>query len=536
MKRLLLAFAGLVTLLTACSDQDTTVRRSTFDLGASRYLRLNIGDDPATLDPRKARDLASNSLCAMIFEGLTRLGPDGQPELAVAKSVDVSEDGKLYTFELHELEWSNGDPLTAFDFVTSWRTMLDPMFPAPQADKLYAIKNGKDIKEGFLAAESLGARAVGDYILTIELDQPTPYFLELTAFRAYLPINSNVERTHPQWATRISDGQFSCNGPFIITEWKHHDHITLMRNPRYREADSVKLPGIELSMVSSETAFQMFEQGELDWAGSPLDQIPTDSISSLRSVGLLHEREAKATEFFRFNTTEPPFNNQNVRKALSLALDRNAIVEHLLEGTARVAYGFIPPSSQWPDPEYPSGVNLPEAQRLFALGLEELGIKKEDLPPITIAYANYERKHLIAQAVQQDWQNALGVEIVLEAREGAVLWNKLANLQYQIIAGSWFADIKDPIDLLNIFRTKDIGTNNTGWEDPVYEGLLEMSERKKSPSERLEILQLAEKLLIEEMPLLPIFHYSFNYVKNEDLNNAELNSLGQIEVRTAHFR
>jgi oligopeptide transport system substrate-binding protein len=225
-----------------------------------------------------------------------------------------------------------------------------------------------------------------------------------------------------------------------------------------------------------------------------------------------------------------------VRQALAVAIDRVAIVENLLSNNPRAATGLVPPTSRWPLVQKLIPVGKTEAKRLFAEGLNELAMDVGDLPLITITYGNSEPRHLMAQAIQQNWREVLGLEVALERQEPKVLWDRLAALDYQICAGSWFADIQDPVDFLNVFKNRGVSTNNTGWEDPVYEGLVEMSEDELDPKERLEVLQLAENLLLEEMPILPIFHYTLNYVKSDKVDGVVLTELGAMDCRRASMK
>src|SRR5690242_3813247 len=208
-------------------------------IGQRSTLRLNIENDPNTLDPRKARDLHSQALARLFFEGLTRVGKNGKAELALAESVSYSGDATQYTFHLKDAYWSNGDSVTAYDFIHAWKTLLDPAFPSDVAFQLYPIKNAKAAKEGRVASEAIGVRALDNKTLQIDLEYPVPYFLELVAIPAFFPINSHVDRIVPKWADQPSS--YVCNGPFRLKEWKHNACITASKNDAYWDAPSVKL-------------------------------------------------------------------------------------------------------------------------------------------------------------------------------------------------------------------------------------------------------------------------------------------------------
>ena len=249
-------------------------------------LKVNLGDEPQTLDPRKVRDLNGLTLMRMFFEGLTRIGPSNIPELALAHGVEISEDLKTYTFYLREATWSNGDPVEAEDFIYAWQTSLDPGFRADNAFQLYPIKNAKKIKAGEMPQDALGVRAIDSTTLVVELEYPLPYFLELAASPILFPVNRHVDRKDSRWVEKITG--FVCNGPFRPLEWKHHYLIRAGKNDSYWEAGQVKLDQIEMIMVPELTELELFETKKLHWAGSPLSLLPLDAVQSLKKKGMVH--------------------------------------------------------------------------------------------------------------------------------------------------------------------------------------------------------------------------------------------------------
>lgn len=531
MKRSLSVLAIVLSLLSACSQapEPTKENRPTVTL------RINIGDDPQALDPRKARTLTSSTLCRMLFEGLTRLNDHDEPELALAESVDISEDRTTYVFTLKEAYWSNGDPITAYDFAYSWTSVLDPLFPAPQAHLMYPIKNAKAAKTQALQSGELGIRALDDRTLYVELELPTPYFLELTALPVYLPINHRVDRKSSSWALKSDPEYFTCSGPFQLDSWRHYDRMVMKKNPNYWDADRVQLDEIHLTMVSAQTAFMMYQQGELDWAGSPLDTLPAEAIPQLQLEDALLSKPASATAWFNINIEQAPFTSEKVRQAFAYAIDRQELVTQLLGGTQQPAYGIVPPSANWPTASYFDGRDSDDIQRLLEEGLQEQNLTRETLPAITLLYATSDRSQKIAEAVQQQWRRTLGVDVQLQNLEKKVFFDHLQQKNFQISIGNWFADINDPIDFLGIFSDKTNGTNNTNWDDAVFANLLEMSRLEKDPAERLHILQLAEKRLMEEMPVIPLFHFSLNFTKKSAVEGVHVSGLGWLDFKAANM-
>lgn len=494
---------------------------SSVDKKQASTLRINIEQDPQTLDPRKSRSLAERNLMGMLFEGLTREGKEGKSELSLAESYIQSEDGLQYTFLLKEAKWSNGDPITAQDFIDAWQTALSPSFAAENAYQLFCIKNAKEIKEGKKEVSQLGAYACGDRTLQIVLENKVPYFLELLSFPVFFPIH---EKSYLKGEPTV----FS--GPFICKQWKHNDSIELVKNDHYFDADEVKISSIYLTMVTPETEMQMFERGELDWAGSPISSLSLDRMEEYKKNNTLCYAPMLGTKFFRVNTQDPFLHNVNIRKALAFAMHRHDIVDHVLQGYQKVALQFLPTSSLC----YVSDASEEEAKELLEKGLEEIGITKEKMPKITLLCVSNQQNRLLAQAVQQDWKKALGIDVSIEVNEAKVYYQKVDRKEYQIALGSWMADYNDNGNFLSIFKTKASSNNNTDWENEEYTALLEMAENCVGEERESKLLQ-CESILMREMPILPIYHYSAHYLKSDRLQGERVSLLGNVDFKYAHL-
>jgi len=265
-------------------------------LSNGQCIRINIGADPQTLDPRKARDLTSITLMNMFFEGLMRTSKKGDLEPALAESIEVSNDGLQYRFHLRKSLWSNGDPVTSFDFAESWRSILDPGFPSDIAYQLYGIKNAKKAKQGEISLSEVGILTPDAQTLIVDLETPIPYFLQLVAMTSFFPVSHKM-------ASGNSNGSFDpatyvCNGPFMPKVWKHADAIEAVKNPHYWQKEEVILAKIDLFMMSPDTEIQMFEEKNLDWAGSPLSKMPVDAIAHLKEKEELFISPFSGTYFF----------------------------------------------------------------------------------------------------------------------------------------------------------------------------------------------------------------------------------------------
>ena len=493
-------------------------------------VHLSLTADPTSLDPRRARDLDSVNVLRMLFEGLTRMGKDGKTELGLAEQVEISDDALHYTFHLRKARWSNGDGGSAFDFEKAWKTILDPEFATDIAHQLYPIKNARLAKLGQVERDMIGVKAENEETLVVELEIPCPYFLKLLSMSCFLPVHARTAEEFPNWFLELD--HFVSNGPFILNSWEHSNRLSLTKNDQFWEKHSVHLDAIDIFVVSADTALRMYEEGSLDWAGSPLSLIPPDAIAKLKREERLQSSPFLATSFYRMNTTDVlggqknSLSNSDVRRALSLALDRQAIVTHILQGKEVCARSLTPPSMELKTDGYFSE-DLEEAKRILtAYG---------PIEPITISYSNNERNAAIAQAIQNTWQSKLGITIILEAVEPKVYFQRISNKQYQIAAGSWSADFDDPINFLELFKYRDCGTNNTNWENEEYIDLLNRSGLCNSKEERIALLREAECILMREMPIIPIYHFSLNYLKTKELEDAILSPMGQLDFRFAYF-
>jgi oligopeptide transport system substrate-binding protein len=488
-----------------------------------QIVRISIAEDPQTLDPRKARNVPTVTILHMLYEGLMRPSGSG-PLPGLAKEVKISNDLTKYTFRLRESYWSNGDPLTAEDFIRTWRKILDPSFPAPNAYQFYMIKGAKEAKLGQLPVEEISLTSPDPLTLVVQLEAPTPYFLDLLTTHFFYPYHSHS-----------SDVNTISNGPFRLEQWTHNNELILNKNPFFWDHGQVHLKGIEVLVLDDHTALTMYDRHELDWAGSPMGTLPQDAILPLKLQHRLHIRPAAGTHWFRFNTEKSPFSNLAMRKAFALALNRKDIVEHVTQGNQRPALSIVPPGLGLKDNAFIEDHAVTEAWKAYQEALEALKISKDEFPKITLCYANSERNHKIAQAVQQQWKKALDVDIELKNCESQVFNEQLQKHEYLIASGSWYADFKDPINFLEVFKYKDTPTNNTQWENKRYIELLNLSSKEADPEKRKALLLEAETILMHDMPVAPLFFGAFNYLKKESLLGTYFSELGFIDFTYAFF-
>ncbi len=525
MRVFVFAVCMLSSFLLSCQKSSKAV--------TSSALKVNIVDDPSTLDPRRVRDLSGRILMNMLFEGITRISKEEKASLALAEKVDISDDGLTYRFTLKEAYWSNGDPITASDFIYSWKSVLDPKFSADNAFQLYPIKNAQKVKSGVLPAEALGVKLIAEKVFEVTLEKPTAYFLELLSMPVFFPVNERIDRENSHWPEEAQS--FVCSGPFKVKTWKHNDLFSVSKNGSYWDAGQVRLSSIDMYMVKEDTEFSMFEKKELDWSGSPFSNLPLDALKSLKSSGNLHAQPILGTFFLRINTDRYPLNNAHLRRALALAIDRKAIIDFVLQGEQLPATGLVPSVMGLQDPLYFADHDTERAKELFALALEEMHMTKEEFPSFTFTYLSNQKNHLIAQAIQEQWRETLGIHIALESLERKVSFEKISKQDYAIAIGAWNADFNDPSNFLDVFKYKTASTNNTSWENPDYVHLLEQASVSNNPTQRNTLLKLSEQILISQMPIIPIYHYTMLYLSNKEVKDVVVTTLGDIDFKWAYL-
>lgn len=487
-------------------------------------IRLNLFSDPRTLDPRMINEVVGRNVSLMLYEGLTRIGPDGAIRLGAARSFSVSDDGLLYTFKLRKGRWSDGKPVVAADFVRTWQTALGPNFPSTFAYQLYILKNAREIKEGSLPADSLGARAIDDHTLEVELAHPAPFLLALLATPAFFPVSDSPP---PPDALPI------VNGPFLPVSWQTNHELYLKKNPLFWDARHVRLDSLELFIIPNEnTSLLMFEKNELDHVGLPFCVLPADSIETLRLSRLFHLQEVAAIYWYRFNTTRSPLNHPKFRRALSLAIDRTALSDFVMAGLHIPATGALPHSLSKDRAPLINAHALPdEAINAFHEALSELGLSPEGVRPLELSFNHSEDHMKIASSIQQQWQQILGIQVQLQVRDWQDHLQHLLQRNFDVGRLAWQAHYPDALDfLLPLAQTHD-----TGWENDRYRELLALVQKERDSAQRSAYLAEAERLLIEEMPVIPLFSLRYAYCLNPRLQGVVLSELGTIDFRWAYL-
>lgn len=510
-------------LLTGCKQANPN--REAWLSDPKGHIRFGSSGDPQSLDPRYVRDILSINVVKNLYEGLLRKEEDKSFSPAVAASFNVSEDNLTYTFKIRPAKWSNGDLITSHHFADAWRSQLAPDSTAPNANQLYVIKNGRSVKEGNLNSDQLGIETPDDSTLIVHLENALPYFEELISSHFFLPV-------HPK---STSESPIT-NGPFKLEEWKKNNELVAVKNPEYWDVNRVNLPKFSIIHLDEHTALQMYEADQLDWAGSPLSFLPQDALFSLRKKQHLHTKQSAGTFWFRVNTTKTPLSHPKLRRALAYAIDRNALVKNVVQGNNREALAVVPPTMGLEDKEYFSNADVTKAWELFQETLAELKLTVDEFPKITILYdTGSERNQRIVQAIQQQWKKVFGNIIQIKGNESKSFFQQLTTLDYDVALGSWFADIDDPSNFLDLFTQKTNGGNNTGWEDVKYTELMALTMKTSSQEERIKLMDQAQTVLLDQMPVIPLFFGSFNYVKKREVSGVSLSDLGHLDLKHAYM-
>ncbi|MDU2240712.1 MAG: peptide ABC transporter substrate-binding protein [Paenibacillus sp.] len=512
-------------------------------LAADQTLRINLSAEPPTFDPAQAQDSQANTVLKLMYEGLTRQDESGQVIPAAAESWDI--DGTKYTFHLRkDAKWSNGDPVTAKDFVFAWERVLSPKTDpaAPYAYQLYYLKNAQEYNEGKVTDFSqVGVKAVDDYTLEVDLVAPTPYFLGLTSFYTLYPVHQSV-KDDPKWA--VDQSKMIVNGAFTLTNWVKGQTIEVSKNENYWDKANIKLSKVSMSLVnSSATELASYQNNELDRAGAPNGEIPTDQIPILKDQ-LKDELEIKgisSTYYYEFNVTAKPFDNVNIRRAFSMAIDRQAIVDNVTLGGQVPAFGFVPPGIKGLNDEYRNehkdsdyfSENLEEAKKLLEQGMQEEGYTK--LPEITLIYNSSEAHKKIALAVADMWKKNLGVDVKTENQEWAVFIENRQNLNYQVARAGWSADYNDPMTYMDMWLTGG-GNNDTGFSNEEYDKLIKEAKTSDDMAKRDANFAKAEEILIKDnQVLMPIYYYTNVSATKPYLKGVVLDFSGAIDYSRAYL-
>lgn len=526
--------ALLALSLVACFSGGKDPSRA----ASSAILHVGNGAEPQDLDPHLVTGVPEHRITSALFEGLVDVDAKTlELRPAVAESWTVSDDGRVYVFRLRQsARWSNGDPVTARDFIYAWRRILTPTLGSEYAYMLYCMKNAKAFHTGAITDfAQVGAKALDDYTLEVTLEHPTPYFLSMQIHYTWFPVHqATIERygrmdeRGTKW-TRA--GNLVGNGAFRLERWEPDRIITVVKNPYYWNAGTVRLDAVSFYPIENNVTEELlFRVGRLDLTTTlPIHKVDVylrDRPEALRIDPYL------GTYFYRVNCTRPPFDDRRVRRAFALAVDREDLVRNVVRAGRMPAYCFTPPNTAGYTCASRIEYSPAEARRLLA----EAGYPDgRGLPMVEILFNTSESHKQVAEALQAMWKEHLNANVTLLNQEWKVYLDSMNQLNYQLARSGWIGDFVDPINFLECFTTGN-GNNRTGFSSPQYDALIAEAVRTLDAHTRLHILQEAERLLLEEVPLIPLYFYTNTFLKSPKLNGLYPNILGYISFKDLSVR
>ena len=482
--------------------------------GAAKQIVYNIGADPKSIDPGLNQEVESGGIIINAFEGLYSTDEKEQPVPAVAESCDISEDGLTYTFHLvKDAKWCDGEAVTAKDFEYAWKRALDPNTASEYAYQLYYLKNAEAYNKGKGSADEVGVKATDDYTLEVTLENPTSYFLALTAFPTYMPVRQDViEKYGDKWATQAES--YISNGAFKMTEFSSKDKMVFVKNENYRKADSVKIEQLTYKMIEDNTtAWASYKTGDLDMTA----QVPTEEVQTALADGIATKYEQLGSYSYAINmdanTLTPEvakaLTNKDVRKALALAINKKEIVDNVTKGGQVAATSYVPQGLTKENGEkfskdyLPAEGDVEQAKKLLADAGYPNG---QGFPKITILYNTGAGHEDVAQAVQDMWKKNLGIEVELKNQEWAVYLTSRSNKEYQLCRWGWVADYADPMAFLDVFTTNST-YNSFGYSNPEFDAKIEAATKELDATKREQLLSEAQDIIMDDMAVIPIYDY-----------------------------
>lgn len=492
---------------------------------------------PKTLDPGLNGASDGGDVGSQLYEGLVR-ERQGKILPGIAESWELSNGGKTITFKLRKSKWSDNSPLTAHDFVYAWKRAMDPATASEYSWiwKYTNIVGAQDAVEGNGSLDNVGVKAVDDYTLQVDLKNPTDYLVSLMSFYHFMPVKKSSVEAGPEGSWASDPELFIGNGAFKITSYTIGEGMTIDKNPHYWKADKVGIDRINIVFIDDEsTAYQAYQTGELDF----LNEVPPSEIPRLIAENPeYYVYPLLGTYYYNFNMDLDMWNDVRVRRALTLSIDRNRIVEVLARGNVP-ATGFVPPG--FPDN---TGKDFFETSGTYGIAADDSKFDEaskllaeagypggEGFPTFTLMYNTLEGHQLVAEMIQEMWKTNLGIDCTLENQEWAVFQDTRKAGDYEAARGGWITDFLDPMGLLAIFVT------NNAYNDPNYSNLQydELLSRANETvgAEHFDVLYKAQEILMTELPIIPVYHYTDDYLSSPVVKNWSRSTLGQVDFTEA---
>lgn len=520
-----------VLVLSACSSGGSGGKSSK----DGQTLNLQINGDVPTMDPAMATDGLSFDMFFQTMEGLYTLDKDDKAIPAVAKGEPkITNDGKKWTVKLREnAKWSNGDPVTANDFVYAWRKVVDPDTASEYAYILFDIKNAEEVNSGDKKPEELGVKAIDDHTLEFELTKSLPYYKELLSFGTFMPQNKKfVEKQGDKYGTTLKNTLY--NGPFKMTEWKTDDKVTLEKNDEYWDKDKVKLDKVNYKVVKeASTAVNLYETNKLD-----IVELPAEQVNKYKDdKGYTTELDT-ITYYFKLNEDKvPEFKNEDFRLAFAKAIDKKAYVKNNLNNGSIPADNFVPKDfvKDSKGNEYQDGVknenhyNVKEAKEHFEKAKKELG--KDEFTIELMTYDKDTAKRDAEYFKEQLEKNLDGVNIKIKQQPFKQKLDVVSKGQYEMSLENWIPDYPDPMTFLELYVT-DGSHNNTGWSNKEYDKIIKAADSSlaENPDKRLKELQRAEGMLLNEAGIVPLYQVGVAQLQKPNVKNVVNHQFGGVST------
>lgn len=529
---LLLTF-GMIFALTACSGRiSESVDAETQDIV------ICLASEPDTMDP--TMNIAADSAIMLLhaFEGLVKWVDDGNgnSKLApgIAESWDVSDDGLIYTFHLRDdAVWSDGEPVTAYDFEYAWRRLVDPLTGAYYSYLANCILNAAEISERKRDPSELAAAALDDKTFEVTLNEPAPYFEEIIALPSFFPVRQDIiEKYGDQWI--FNPDTYICNGPYMVSEWVHNLYIIMAPNPHYYDADDMGPDSIKFALMEdSKAILSAFNRGEIDFTlKAPIEEMP-----ALLKSGQLKTAKYAGAYYICFRTELEPFDDPLVREAFSLAIDRNSVANQIVGASGVPAAGFIPYGID----DVGTGPDFRETGgNYYGISAEDYSanctkarelLSKAGYPDgkdfIIVDYMNASGENLgaVGEALKKMWQNELGVTVNLKNRDSETTNGTGDGEEYSISGVIRFAGYNDPLSFIESFLSDSVN-NNAHYSNSEYDELVDTANTSTDRTVRMDAMHDAEDILMHDHAVAPVYFYTMPYMVNEDLKGWYYSPLG----------
>lgn len=516
--------------LLACTGGESNVERG----NREQVLHYGNGSEPQGLDPHVVTGVPENHLIRALFEGLAVKNPYTlEPEPGVAERWEFSEDRRRITFHINpEARWSNGDPVTAADYVWSWMRALHPNTGNLYAYMLFPVENAEAFFKGEIEDfAAVGVKAPDPQTLVVTLTEPTPYFLQLMDHYSTFALHRPTIEKHGEFTDRFTRWtrveNIVGNGPFVLEEWLLNRRITVRKSATYWDRDRVRLNKVVFHPIENEVSEERgFRAGQVHYTQSvPLDKIP---VYAAMENSPYVQAPYLGTYYYLLNTQHPPLDDARVRRALSMALDRETLTRTVMQGAVIPAYSITPPGTLGYEPPRTFDYD-PEAARAL---LAEAGYPDgRGWPGAELIYNTNEAHRKVAVAVQQMWKDALNIEITIANQEWKVYLDAVSTMNYDIGRRGWIGDYVDPNNFLDLFLSGG-GNNNTGFVDPVYDHLIQRQAPRAATREaRYAIFREAETRLMEAMPIIPIYTYTSRHLIHASVCGMPSNLMDSLNLK-----